>query len=174
MEAFYEAWVETVLATAARQTGGLLHTGRNRETVHALDWRPGLTGAQRALIPDFRIDYPAATVIVDAKYKRHFDELHSRSWHTIEDEIRDQHRHDLLQILAYSSLAPTDRAVLCLAYPCAADRWQSLRDRNRLHHRAEISVGSRSLRLWLTAIPMSVDTPTVAAELAAQLRHLAA
>jgi len=43
----------------------------------------------------------------------------------IEQEIREQHRSDLLQVLAYSTVAESKRVVCCLAYPCRKDTWQS-------------------------------------------------
>ena len=36
MEQFFEAWVETVMRSVARQMGGTLKAGRRRETVSPL------------------------------------------------------------------------------------------------------------------------------------------
>lgn len=172
MESFYEAWVETVLTEAARRTGGRLYTGRNRETVHSLAWTPSYMGSQRSLVPDFRMEFGEVTLIVDAKYKRHMEELQFHSWRNVEAELREQHRHDLLQVLAYSTLSPAARVVVCLAYPCTAASWQVLRGAGRLHHRAEISVGPRSVLIWLTAIPMEIGSGEVATEFSAQLQAM--
>jgi hypothetical protein len=165
MNEFFEAWVETVLVDVARRTGGRLQVGRKRETVHAVNWQPSYSGSQRALVPDFWLEYEGVTVIVDAKYKRHWEELQLHSWARAEEELREQHRHDLLQVLAYGSLATTDQVVACLAYPCSAENWVSLRERGRLHHQAEIAVGSRTVRLWLTAVPMAMGAAVVAGPL---------
>lgn len=169
MDAFFEAWVETMLRRVAQQTGGRLSVGRMRETVHALNWQPTYSGSQRALIPDFSIVFDGVTVIIDAKYKRHLEELESHSWARVESDLRDQHRHDLLQVLAYAALATTPNVIACLAYPCDATRWNSLRQRGRLHHHAEITVGARTVRLWLTAVPMAIPTTEVAESFSAEL-----
>ncbi len=172
MEAFFEAWVETVLGRVAQRTGGRLKAGRRRETVQAIEWRPGFHGSQRSLAPDFRIAYEDLTVIVDAKYKRHWEELQLHGWARAEEQMREQHRHDLLQVLAYGGLTAARNVVACLAYPCSAEKWDQLREQGRLHHQAEIPVGDRMVRLWLTAMPMARAAEAVAAPLAEELQGL--
>lgn len=172
MEQFFEAWVETVLARVSQQTGGNLKSGRRRETVHSVNWRPPFTGSQRSLIPDFLINYQGVTIIVDAKYKRHWEELQRASWAKVEEELREQHRNDLFQILAYSSLATERNVVACLAYPCSTENWERFRELRRLHHKAEIPVGNRMVRIWLTAIPMSRSADSVAAPLIQEIHEV--
>ena len=110
------------------------------------------------------------TLIVDAKYKRHWEELQN-PWSRVEEELREQHRNDLLQVLAYANLARTSKVIACLAYPCSPQNWASLRERGRLIHRAELTVGSRSLNLWLTALPMATAVERIAVPLADDLRE---
>jgi hypothetical protein len=172
MDEFFEAWVETVLQQVAQRTGGRLSVGRKRETVHAINWRPAYSGSQRSLVPDFSIVYENLTIVVDAKYKRHLEELQLHSWARVEIDLREQHRHDLLQVLAYAALAATPNVIACLAYPCSAETWESLRERGRLHHHAEITVGTRTIRLWLTAVPMAMTAGEVAESLLAELASL--
>ncbi len=157
MDAFFEAWVETVLEQAARRTGVLFRCGRRRETVCGLDWRPAYVGSQRALVPDFRLEMPGVTVIVDAKYKRHWEELQAKGWHRAAEEIREHHRQDLFQVLAYGSLAQTREVIVCLVYPCRAELWRRLVAEGRARHEAEVAVGERRVRVWLTAMPMAVE-----------------
>lgn len=45
------------------------------------------------------------SVVVDAKYKRHWEELQEGRWSSRSDDIREQHRADILQVLAYANLA---------------------------------------------------------------------
>lgn len=161
MERFYEAWVETVFCAVARQTGGQLKVARKRETTQPLNWDPPYAGSQKSLMPDLLLEWDSTTLIVDAKYKRHWDELQHRSWFQNIEEIREQHRHDLLQVLAYSSLARTEHVIACLAYPCSPESWAYLQDRDRLIYKAEIASGYRSLRLWLTAIPMATSVQKI-------------
>ncbi len=155
MDQFFEAWAETVFRVVAQRTGGQVSVGRKRETVHPLNWEPPYLGSQKSLIPDICLIWDDLTLIVDAKYKRHWEELQRRSWSGIEEELREQHRNDLLQVLAYANLARTSNVIACLAYPCSPMSWDSLRERGRLIHKAEITIGTRSLQLWLTALPMA-------------------
>ena len=170
MEQFFEAWMETVLRAVALRTGGRLKIGRKRETTHPVTWEPSYLGSQKALVPDFWMEFDKVTLIVDAKYKRHWEEMQQHSWSRVMEEVRDQHRSDLLQVLAYGNLARTANIVTCLAYPCSFENWQLLRDCGRLHHKAEITVGARSVRLWLTAIPMATALQSVATPLADEIR----
>lgn len=172
MDAFFEAWVETVLGFVCRSTGGRLKTGRQRETVHAIEWSPAFQGSQKSLVPDFWVDYPGMQVIVDAKYKRHWEEFQERSWMQVEQELREAHRNDLLQVLAYGSLAESSRVVVCLVYPCAESTWLSLKERGRLHHQAEIVVGQRRVKLWLTAVPMALAPEVAGMALAEEIQKL--
>ena len=79
MEQFFEAWVETIIRNVAQRIGGFLKTGRRRETVSPLAWEPPYLGSQRSLVPDLILEMENVTVIVDAKYKRHWEELQDGS-----------------------------------------------------------------------------------------------
>jgi hypothetical protein len=170
MDQFFEAWVETVFCGVARSTGAQLKTGRRRETPHALNWDPPYLGSQKSLVPDLILEWESATLIVDAKYKRHWEEIQERPWFEVEEQLREQHRNDLLQVLAYASLARTRTVIACLVYPCSANRWQSLRERGRLVHKAMVSVGPRAVHLWLTAVPMAVTSEKTAVPLGDAIR----
>jgi hypothetical protein len=170
MDQFFEAWVETAFQTVARHTGGRMRLGRKRETVHAFQWDPPYLGSQKSLIPDIWMEWESTTLIVDAKYKRHWEEFQQHSWATVEEALREDHRNDLFQILAYANLAKTPSVIVCLAYPCSPRSWDSLRERNRLIHRAELAVGDRSLKLWLTAFPMATEIDRIVAPLVNELR----
>jgi hypothetical protein len=155
MEQFFEAWVETLMAQVARQTGGILRSGRERQTIVPLSWDPPYLGSQKSLIPDVVIERGDLTVIVDAKYKEHWEEMQERRWSEMEAELRERHRSDLLQILAYSTIARTGKILVCLAYPCTEERWLSLRERSRLIHRASVPATNRRIDLMLVAFPLS-------------------
>lgn len=170
MDQFFEAWVETVFTSVVRRTGGQMKVGRKRETTHPINWDPPYLGSQKSLVPDLMLEWENATMIVDAKYKRHWEELQCHSWARVEDELREQHRNDLLQVLAYANLARTQLVIACLVYPCSAATWHSLRERGRLMHKAQITVGSKSLRLWLTAVPMANAVEEISAPLAADIQ----
>ena len=104
MDEFYESWVETILEQFTRKTGGILRVGRKRETITPISWDKPFLGSQKYLLPDFLIDHPAGPIVVDAKYKEHWEDLQVSSWAQLEEQIRSGHRQDLHQILAYSAL----------------------------------------------------------------------
>lgn len=161
MDSFFEAFVETVLQGVSRRIGAQLRSGRNRETVHPIAWEPTLTNSQKALIPDFTMEWGNTTFIIDAKYKRHFEELEMRSWTESDQVAREQHRIDLFQALAYANLSRKPRVVTCLAYPCERPLWDDLCRRGRLFHKSDVVAGDRSVSVWLTAMPMGASLETV-------------
>jgi 5-methylcytosine-specific restriction endonuclease McrBC regulatory subunit McrC len=167
MEQFFEAWVETLMAHVARQIGGVMRSGRERQTVVPLNWSPPYLGSQKSLIPDLVIERDDTTLIVDAKYKEHWEEMQERRWSDLEEELRERHRADLLQILAYSTIARTRKILVCLAYPCNEERWLSLRARNLLIHRASVPATERRIELALIAFPLSTRVVSDAVSLMA-------
>jgi hypothetical protein len=168
MDAFFEAWAETVLAAVARKIGGVLKTGRQRQTVTPLSWDPPYLGSQKSLVPDLVLEREDQTVIVDAKYKEHWEEMQRTRWTNLDEDIREHHREDLLQVLAYANLSTTARTIVCLAYPCQEETWKSLRGRNMLFNRASIGAGTRRVDLALTALPISTQVLRDAVELMAR------
>ncbi|MBZ5530044.1 MAG: hypothetical protein LAO20_01315 [Acidobacteriia bacterium] len=162
MERFFEAWIETVFHAVARNTGAAVKVGRLRQTTRAISWDPPYLGSQKSLIPDLWLQWGDMTLVLDAKYKRHFEEMQFRSWTAMEGEWKEQHRNDLLQVLAYANLAESRTIVSCLIYPCSVGTWTRLKGSGKLFHKAEITVGARILRLWMTAAPMTADVAGVA------------
>lgn len=172
MEQFFEAWVETVMRAVSQRTGGLLKVGRRRETVSALAWEPPYMGSQRSLVPDLILEMEDVAVIVDAKYKRHWEELQEHGWRGQDNDLREQHRADLLQILAYANLVASKQVICCLVYPCSTPTWESLARRDRLFHCSELPNRGRRIHVWLTAIPMSSARDTIAVQFGEKLRSV--
>jgi len=172
MDQFFEAWVETILRNVARHVGGRLKVGRNRETTAPLVWEPPYLGSQKSLVPDLWLEWEDRTLIVDAKYKRHWEELQQGAWSSATEMVRQEHRQDLLQVLAYANLARTRNITACLVYPCSQATWESLNGRGRLFHRADLQVHEKVLGVWLTAIPMMAAVDRTSAPLVGQLRTL--
>jgi 5-methylcytosine-specific restriction endonuclease McrBC regulatory subunit McrC len=123
-------------------------------------------------MPDIWLEWESTTLIADAKYKRHWEELREIGWAGVDEYLRDKHRTDLLQVLAYANLARTQQVIACLIYPCSLETWTRLRDLNRLLHRAEITAGSRRVKVWLTAIPISSETGKIADPLVAECQKV--
>ncbi|PHJ39355.1 hypothetical protein P378_04050 [Desulforamulus profundi] len=85
----------------------------------------------------------------------------------MDEELRERHRADLLQVLAYSTLSDANRIISCLVYPCRKQTWQSLRKRGMVYHHASLNAGKRNIILVLTAIPMEAKMEEVIETLAA-------
>jgi hypothetical protein len=168
MDEFFEAWAETILSAVALRIGGVLSSGRRRQTVTPLSWNPPYRGSQKSLVPDLVLEREGHTVIVDAKYKEHWEEMQQHRWTSLDEDIRARHRDDLLQVLAYANLSTKPRTTVCLAYPCLEETWKSLRDRNLLFNRASLGVGTRRIDLLLTALPMSTRVFTDMVDLMAR------
>ncbi|MFB3905013.1 MAG: hypothetical protein ACE15E_16300 [Acidobacteriota bacterium] len=159
METFFEGWVETVVAAAGRDVGASVQAGRREQTRVALDWRPSFVGSQRSLLPDVVLSTADTTVVFDAKYKEHGEEIQRSGWRSLGDEVRERHRDDLLQVLAYSALYDTPRVVSCLVYPCRPDTFADLKSRDRVVSRAIVHASPRRrVELALAAIPMAAET----------------
>lgn len=63
---------------------------------------------------------------MDAKYKSHFAEIDEHGWRQMADDIRERHRADLHQVLAYSTLFHAPEITATLAYPLRLDPWEQL------------------------------------------------
>lgn len=169
MERFFEAWIETLFHSVARRTGGLMKVGRLRQTTRPIVWDPPYLGSQKSLVPDLYLNWDSTTLVLDANYKRHFQELQSHTWEATEAAWKEQHRNDLLQVLAYANLAESRNIISCLVYPCTPATWTYLKDSGKLFHKAEIAVGERALHLWMTAVPMKAEIDEIAAPIVHQL-----
>jgi len=155
MEVFFEAWVEAIADHVARRVGAQLTVGRRDQTRVPLDWNPPSIGSQRSLVPDVVLARNDVVVVLDAKYKRHADDIERLGWHNVDAMVREQHRADVLQALAYSTLFDVPRIVACLAYPASPRAWEALRERGRVASRARVRSGSRNVELALLAVPLS-------------------
>jgi hypothetical protein len=168
MERFFESWTEVIFRAVAQRTGAAVRTGRMRETTVPISWEPPYEGSQKSLVPDIRLEWESTTLIADAKYKRHWEELQDVGWARLDEDFRDQHRSDLLQVLAYANLSRTPQVIACLVYPCSVETWTRLRNLGRLFHQAEIVAGSRVVKVWLTAVPISAETSRIVEPLVAE------
>jgi len=161
MATFFEAWIESIAETTAKRLQAKLTAGRRHETLVRLHWQPQRLGTQRALIPDVVLQRSDVTLVIDAKYKRHAQLIGYGGYARGEHDWQAQHREDLLQVLAYSSLFDTPRVVACLAYPTPHDQWQILRGQGRVMSRVTVRHGLRQVEVALVAIPMSGRTEEI-------------
>jgi hypothetical protein len=165
MSLFFEAWCERIAEQIATLSGMHLRVGRLAQTAVSVVWDTRDSGSQRTLIPDLVLEREDLTLIIDAKYKIHAEELSALGWSGTDEEIRARHREDLLQVLAYSTLFATQRVVACLLYPCLPSTFLSLQQRRRVVVHARLA-SSRSIEVLLAASPIGRDAEIVARQLA--------
>jgi hypothetical protein len=165
MEEFFEAWVEAIFAHIARHKGGQLRVGRKRETISPVVWNPPYAGSQKYLLPDLVLERDTETLIIDAKFKGHWEELQLGRWGELDEVVREHHRTDLLQVLAYSTVAASKMITTCLVYPCTYQTWEFLKRQRRIVYRGSVRAGTRKIGILLAAVPMIARLEEVATEL---------
>ncbi len=152
ISSLWEAWVEDFLQNLARRLGAKLSTAREGSTRRPLIWRT-TTHSLQHLAPDFLLEWPNRAVWVDAKYKDHLERLRRDPWERLGDDLRDSHRADLHQVLAYGLLSGVEEVSTVLLYPEFQGRGHSPIST------AELATGKRNVRLMLGALPFGFVGP---------------
>jgi 5-methylcytosine-specific restriction endonuclease McrBC regulatory subunit McrC len=153
LQRLWEDYVCVRVAERVRTEGGVLRIGRKGETTTPLTWSdPGLRSLGH-LVPDIVVTRADSVWVVDAKYKSHFVEIDEDGWRRMADDIRDSHRADIHQVLAYSTLFDSTEVTASLAYPLRWHTWESLKQRGLDRAAADIYHGARHIRLELWGMP---------------------
>jgi 5-methylcytosine-specific restriction endonuclease McrBC regulatory subunit McrC len=153
LDRLWEYYVEAKVREEVRRTGGTVRSGRLGETVRPLHWSDPSHRSLGHLIPDIVVVRGRTVWIVDAKYKSHFAEIDENGWRRMADDIRDSHRADLHQVLAYTSLFEADEITATLAYPLRQDTWMALKARGLDRSTADVYRGTRHIKLELLGLP---------------------
>jgi hypothetical protein len=157
MHELFERWVETAVRNWARGFGAIVRSSRAFETSIPLHWTRRAAGSLTSLQPDLLVRTPEDhVIIVDAKYKGHFMELDEQGWAEQGEKLRDEHRHDLHQVLAYAAVFAAGRVTAVLVYPMRLGTWERLRDAGRTLNLASVTAGGRQLSIALAALPVEV------------------
>jgi hypothetical protein len=153
LDHLWERYVAAYVSGLARQSAGELYLGYKGQTVFPLQWsHPGLRSLGH-LAPDLVLRRHDEIRVIDAKYKAHFAELDEVGWHRLADEMREAHRADLHQVLAYAALFNAPKITTTLIYPLRAATYMALRSRGRDIARAQLFHGGRELTLELQGLP---------------------
>ena len=155
LDQLWEHHVAAIVQEQVRQEGGVLRLGRRGETVTPLQWSDSTHRSISHLLPDIVVTRRSAVWIVDAKYKSHFADIDEDGWRKMADEVRERHRADIHQVLAYSSLYDATEVTASLAYPIRHSTWEGLHQRGLDRTTANFYVGTRHVRLQLWALPFS-------------------
>jgi 5-methylcytosine-specific restriction endonuclease McrBC regulatory subunit McrC len=129
--------------------------GRLGETVTPLHWTDPSHRSLGHLVPDIAVTRERGVWIIDAKYKSHFAEIDESGWRRMADDIRESHRADLHQALAYASLFDADEITTTLAYPLRQSTWAALRTRALDRSTADVYHGARHITVELWGLPFN-------------------
>jgi hypothetical protein len=163
-DALWEAWVEAILEDFARRVGAELASGRRGETRRVIAWQARPRTLSH-LVPDFVVVRPEHHVFVDAKYKPHLLDVRRLGWEGVSAEVRDAHRADVHQALAYAGLSGAPAVDTVLAYPVASGG-------PALFSAADLPVGARRSRLVLAGLPFGFSGPAERDAVIAQFERL--
>ena len=132
----FERYVQYIFKQVAEQTGGKVYCN-NRFAISGgfRNWTLSY------LEPDILIRIGDNLLVADAKYKMHMLNFGAESV----DSLKESFRHDLHQVLAYSSFENNVNKVSFLVYPCNSFR--------SLHQRIRSSVSEASSDVYLIGIP---------------------
>ena len=153
LEELWECYVESVVRREEAGEGAEVHTGRLGETTFPLHWSDRAQRSLGSLVPDVVVRKGRAVKVIDAKYKAHLAEIDEFGWRRIGEEVRDAHRADLHQVLAYAALYQADEITASLVYPLRPATFERLRARGRDRSVAELLHGGRVVRLELRGLP---------------------
>jgi hypothetical protein len=153
LEQLWERYVEARIRDEVAREGGDISVGRLGQTVFPLHWSTSTGRSLTHLVPDIVVRRGRTIRIVDAKYKAHYAELDEQAWTRLTDEVREAHRADIHQVLAYASLYDVQDITATLVYPLRRATWEALRELGRDRARAELFHGNRCVRLELRGLP---------------------
>lgn len=148
----WEAWVRAFAAALAPRLG--LAPPPAHAARRPLRWE-GAVASMGALEPDVGLFGEHRVIWLDAKYKAHLSLIARRGWVGLSEAVRDAHRADLHQALAYAALADVERVDTVLVYPHLGGM-----DVPPPTAAATLTAGPRRIRLLLGALPFGFASPT--------------
>jgi hypothetical protein len=158
LDRLWELYVASHVSGLARSTGGQLFLGHKGQTIFPLHWNdPGLRTLGH-LVPDLVLRRHDELHVFDAKYKAHFAELDEAGWQRMAEDMRESHRADLHQSLAYAALFDAPKITTTLVYPLRQRTFEVLRSRGRDVARAQLFHGGRELTVELQGLPFGSNS----------------
>lgn len=164
LDQLWESYVEAVYRREAAMTGASILVGRKHETIVPVHWTPSWNRSLGHLVPDLVLQKGAEVEIVDAKYKAHLADIDELGWRNLREEVKEAHRADLHQILAYAALYDAEMITATLVYPLPEALWNELHAKGLDVTRAEINRGARHVSLQLRGIPFGVRRTAIPAQ----------
>lgn len=149
----WEEWVRTFARDLAPHCG--LIASSDGEVRRQLRWEGSLT-SMSSLAPDVGLFASDRTIWLDAKYKAHLAAIGRHQWSGVSEWVREAHRADLHQALAYTSLSDSATVDTILVYPSLSTVGTPL-----IQTIARVTSGKRTIRLILAALPFGFSTPAL-------------
>jgi 5-methylcytosine-specific restriction endonuclease McrBC regulatory subunit McrC len=153
LDRLWEYHVEALVRQEVRRTGGALRAGRLGETIVPLHWSDPSHRSLGHLVPDIVVTRGDSVWVVDAKYKSHFAEIDESGWRRLAEDIRESHRADVHQVLAYAALFDASEIRATLAYPLRDPTWSALKARGLDRATANLYHATRHVTLELWGVP---------------------
>lgn len=117
MDRLFEHWVEYWAYKFSKMIGANYFSDIKRNSrirFHNLgNWK-----SMAQLRPDIIIEKDSKTLILEVKYKKHLFYL---QYGKSTQEVLEEHRHDLHQLLAYMSTSQSNKRIGCLMYPAVGE-----------------------------------------------------
>ena len=155
MHELFEIWVAHLVSASAKRIGGLVRVGHEGQTTLPIRWERKGVRSLASLVPDVVLRRGDTAIVFDAKYKGQLEQLDDDAWREVADRRREEHRHDVHQVLAYSTLFDARVTHAVLVYPVRLSTWRRLAATDRIVSSGVITGGGRTVTLSLLAIPPS-------------------
>jgi len=120
----FEKFVQYIFKEVSKETGGKLHSNFKFQsrTSRYYSWE------LRHIEPDAIYQKDDIVVFIDAKYKSN---LYNKF--DLSETLKEEHRHDLHQIMAYSSFSKMNAKYSFLCYPSVQAEIKSIKYQNRIN-----------------------------------------
>lgn len=120
----FEKFIQYIFKEAAKETGGRLYSNFKFQSINSKRFSWEL----KHIEPDAIYQKENLLVFIDAKYKSNLYNKFENS-----DALKDDHRHDLHQIMAYTSFSKTDFKFGLLCYPSDQLELKNIKYKNRIN-----------------------------------------
>lgn len=172
MHELFEMWVENLVVQWSKRFGGRVVSSRKFDSLAPIRWERSWANSLTSLIPDVVVETSDEVIIFDAKYKGFLEEIDEVRWRSSMEELKAQHRHDLHQVLAYSTLYDAKRVTAVLAYPMRLETWERLNVTGNALLQGKISGQMRSIDLAIAGLPIEISCQETVNEISTMFDRL--
>jgi hypothetical protein len=158
LEQLWERYVEAIVRREVAKEGGEVLVGRLGQTTIPVHWSEPALRSLGHLVPDIVVRRGRSIRIIDAKYKAHLADIDEVGWRSASEHLREAHRADLHQVLAYASVFDGHDVTASLVYPLRQHAWERLNAANRDRWKAEVVSRGRAIQVELRGLPFGLSS----------------